>query len=258
MRIALLNMSSVPNHDMALIADAIKIGLTHVAEAWEHAPIDVAFMPATKVAPLGWAPLVAFEASDQPDAAYEGYHDLDEQGRPFGRAFRACIPGGAVLHDATGGGASLAAVLAHEAAEMVGDLQANAWFDAPFTDPTTFHAYSQVACELADPVQESTYQINVDGAIVDFSNFIYPAWFDRRAAGVQFDQMGVLKTPLTLAPGGYAIVRDVKPERQVFARLLGRARAPGVHKVVAPLPPMAWRESMKKLQGGRTRRRLRV
>ena len=254
-KIALLNMSSVRNDDMAKIADAIKIGLMHVTTAWERAPIDVAFMPATKTAPEGWAALVAFEQADQADAAYEGYHDLDDAGRPYGRAFRSSIPGGAVLHDPSGGGASLAAVLAHEAAEMALDLQANAWIDAPFNDPATMRAYSQVALELADPVQELTYQIDVDGTPVDFSDFIYPDWFNRRAAAVKFDHMGALKTPLTLAPGGYAIVRDTKAEGQVFARLLGR-RVPGVRKVAAVHPPAAWRETMKKHAGGRTRRRL--
>ena len=255
MKLALLNMSSVRNDDMARIADALKVGLTHVTDAWERSPIDVAFMPGTKTAPIGWAPLVAFEQAEQPDAAYEGYHDLDEQGRPYGRAFRNMIPGGAILHDPAGAGASLAAVLAHEAAEMALDLMANAWIDAPFSDPRTFHGYGQVALELADPVQELTYQIDVDGIPVDFSDFIYPAWFDRRAAGVKFDHMGALKTPLTLAPGGYVIVRDNKADRQVFARLLGR-RVPGVRKVPAIQPQAAWRETMKKLPGGRTRRRM--
>jgi hypothetical protein len=255
MRFALINMSPATNHEMALIADAIKIGLTHVTKAWEREPIDVAFMTGAKQAPMGWAPIVAFEKADQPDAAYEGYHDLDEQGRPYGRAFLSAIPGGAILHDPSGAGASLAQVLAHEAAEMACDLMANAWIDAPFTDPATMRAYSSVALELADPVQELTYQIQVEGTDVDFSNFIYPAWFDRRAAAVQFDHMGVLKTPLTLAPGGYVIVRDTKPERQVFARLLGR-RTDGSRKVTALQAPAAWREAMKKKPGGRTRRRL--
>lgn len=255
MRLALLNMSQASNHDMALIADALKIGLGHVTTAWERQPIDIAYMPTAKIAPQGWAPLVAFEQADQADAAYEGYHDLDEQGRPYGRAFLSAIPGGAILHDPSGAGASLAAVLAHEAAEMALDLMANAWIDAPFTDPATMHAYSQIALELADPVQELTYQISVEGVPVDFSNFIYPAWFDRRAAAVPFDHMGALKTPLTLAPGGYAIVRETKPDRQVFARLLGR-RVAGVRKVSAVRPPAAWRETMKKHAGGRTRRRL--
>src|SRR5437764_6488237 len=108
MRIALLNLSSAANHDLALMADVLKVGLTHVCEAWERAPVDVQFMASTSVAPPGWVPLVAFENPDQAGAGAEGYHDVDEVGRPYGRAFRSVIPGGTVLHDPSKTGASLA------------------------------------------------------------------------------------------------------------------------------------------------------
>lgn len=254
MKLALLNLSSAPNEQMAKIATALKLYLVDVCNAWERASIDVAFYPGQELAPLGWSPLVAMEQPDQPGA--EGYHDVDELDRAYGRAFRACIPGGEVLHDKAGAGASLAGVLAHEAAEMALDILANAYQDGPFRDVATGKSYAQVAVELADPVQELAYQVQADGEPVDVSNFILPNWFDRRATHGPFDKMGVLTAPLTLAPGGYVIVRDAKPERQIFARLLGRAAPAGAHKIAAPRPPAAWRDKMKLHHGGRTKRRL--
>jgi hypothetical protein len=212
-------------------------------------------MPGLQEAPAGWSPLVIFEAPDQPGV--QGYHDVDEQGRPYGRVFRSCIPGGAVLCDPTGKGAAIAPVAAHEVAEMRLDELANSWFDGPLRDPYTGHDYSQVAGEIGDPVQELTYPISVDGQLVDASNFVYPAYFNRRAAtGERFDHLRALTAPLTLAPGGYVIVRDAKAERQVFARLFGRARHAKPTKITSPTPPAEWREEMKKLRGGRTKRRL--
>lgn len=253
LRIALLNKSSVSNEDMGRIATALKQYLVDVCAAWEHAPIDVAFFAGSELAPVGWAPLVAFEQPDQPGC--EGYHDVDELDRPYGRAFRAVIPGGASLHDPSGAGASMAGVLSHEAAEMTMDILANAYQDGPFIDPADGHSYAQVAVELADPVQELSYQIQVDGKSVDVSNFIYPAWFDRRCKLGQFDHMQRLTAPLTLAPGGYVIVRDHAADGQVFARLLRRGpmKARKVYHERAPAP---WRDKMRMLHGGRGRRRL--
>jgi hypothetical protein len=256
MRIALINLSSVPNDHMALIGKALKVYLGHVCDAWERKPIDIEFMPGTPTAPLGWTPLVAFEEPGQHDIGVLGYHDVDEQGRPYGRAFRSCIPNGTVLHDPSGGGASLADVLAHEAAEMALDILANAYQDGPFVDPQTGKSYSQVAVELADPVQELSYTIEVDGQLVGVSDFIYPSWFNRKArGGEKYDHLGKLTAPLTLAPGGYVIVRDNKPERTVFGRLLGRRQA-SLQKVTSPIAPSAWRTAMKLHHGGRTKRRL--
>lgn len=251
--IALINMSSAANDDIAKIARMLKINLAEVCDVWGRAPIDVAFTPGVQEAPDGWTPLVIFEQPDQPGC--EGYHDVDAQGRPYGRAFRACVPGGVVLHDPSGKGASLAALCSHEAEEMAIDLEANGWFDGPFVDHYSGHSYAQVAGELADPVQELAYRIDIDGQLVDASDFIFPAWFNPRATGVQFDKCRALTAPLTLAPGGYAIVRDAKNEGQVFARLFGRRRR-AVEKVMHPEPPAAWREQTKHLHGGRTKRRL--
>lgn len=254
MRIALINLSSIRNDDMVKIARALSINMVDVCAVWERAPIDVVFYPGVQEAPDGWTPLVVFEQPDQPGV--EGYHDVDDKGRPYGRAFRACVPGGAVLHDPSGKGASVSALCSHEAEEMALDLLANSWFNGPLIDASTGRSYPLVAGELADPVQELAYRVEVDGQPIDLSDFIYPAWFNPHAAGAQYDKCRALTAPLSLAPGGYAIVREAKAERQVFARLLGRKRKPGVKKIMHDTPPAEWRERMKAMRGGRTRRRL--
>jgi hypothetical protein len=60
---------------------------------------------------------------------------------------------------------------------------------------------SFVAYEVADPVQGHSFEL--DGLHV--SNFVYPAWFEsfRKKGSAQFDQMGVVDKPFTLARGGY-------------------------------------------------------
>jgi hypothetical protein len=249
-RIALLNLSAASDHDVVQIGTALQVYLQHVATAWERAPIEIAFMPGVGVAPDGWNPLVVFDKPDQP--GLEGYHDVDGTGRPYGRAFLNTVPDRVVLRDTGGKGASLAGVLSHEAAEMALDVLANAWQDGPFVDPLSQRSYQQVATELCDPVQEQSYAIGD----VDVSNFVYPAWFNRRAAvGQRVDHLGKLAMSLTLAPGGYAIVRGSVADEQVFARLFRRgARKPT--RIDHATPQATWRERMKTLRGGRTVRRL--
>lgn len=54
--------------------------------------------------------------------------------------------------------------------------------------------------ESSDPVENDTYTING----VSVSNFVFPAWFGYQdPVGGRYDQMGALKAPLTISPGGY-------------------------------------------------------
>lgn len=264
MRIALLSLSDITEKDMGLLAGMLDVYLNqHVCPIWERATIEVQFFKGFTQAPDGWMPLVIV---DQPDVlGCSGYHDVDPEGRAYGRAFLSMIPNRVILHDPAGKGASLAGLLAHEAAEMALDILANAYQDGPFIDPKTNRSYAQVAVELCDPVQESAYPIIINAQTVDASNFVYPSWFNRRIAIGKVDYMGVLQAPLTLAPGGYAIVRDTSKDRQVFANLFkGKAeKRPArikvkIKKIEADEPAAEWREAMKALPGSRTQRRMQV
>lgn len=257
MKIALLNCSSATYDDAARIGDALRQYLAIVADKHDRRPSDVQFFKGEVIAPEGWRPLVMMNDGDTPGAI--GYHDLDPHGRAYGRGFLNMIPGRVVLRDPSGAGASFAGVLSHEAAEMLGDENVNLYSDGPLFDPHTRKPHSLVAVELGDPVQAQAFTISVGAVQVDASNFVLPAWFSARCQGEQVDYLRQVSMPLVIAPGGYAIVRDATADRQVFARLLGKARAPRPKRVDHPtVPPAAWRDAMKALPGGRTARRLSV
>lgn len=243
MKIALLNRSAALDDAMAKIAAALNVFMTRdLCPAWERAPVEVTWMPGVSVAPVGYFALVAMDSPDAPGLL--GYHAADPRGVPYGRAFLDVIPGRQVLHDATGRGASLAGVLAHEAAELALDAFANFWADTA-TESSATYAFDEMALEVADPVQESAYSITLDdGTVVDVSDFVLPAYFDPDATAGPFDHLGVLTKPLSLAAGGYAIVRSGGHEKQVTARLAHAAA------------PALWRDMMKAGTHSRSFRRL--
>ncbi len=126
--------------------------------------------------------------SDTPGAA--AYHDLDEAGAPFIKAFEDSTSG--VLQGVN----SLAAALSHEFCEVVGDASANLWADGP---GSVSHAL-----ELCDATQGDVYEI--EGVTV--ANFLYRAYFAQGSAGVKLDHLGLIKRPFETRKGGYQIVRS--------------------------------------------------
>lgn len=247
MKFALINHSSAADADMALIAQAMQVYCGHVCTAWGLAVSTIDFVPGRTKAPDDAYPMVAFDAPDVADAL--GYHDVDPSGKPYGRAFLNVVPGKVVLRDVTGQGASLAGVISHELAEMLGDLFANLYADGPLR----LHgkSYAQVALELADPVQESAYPITVQGRFVDASNFVLPAWFDPKSKSTDVDYLKRLKAPMTLDIGGYAIVRGSSGIGQIFGRGVSRPK-----RVTHWVPPRKWRLEHSAAAGSRSHRRL--
>jgi hypothetical protein len=137
-----------------------------------------------------------------------GWHD-EQAGRAFGRvAVRPVLDnGGSILGDGgpheRSGLLSVSSVLSHEVLETLIDPTVNAWWQAPNGD--------LVAAELCDPVQGDAYTIEIKTGDtyehILVSNFILPSWMDPQAdaADAPFDQLGVLKAPFTISPGGYLI-----------------------------------------------------
>jgi hypothetical protein len=246
MQICVLNASEAADSDVAIIAEAMALYLSRdVCPAWELVAPEVKFFPGIKTAPDGWVPAVALQSSDVASAL--GYHDRDPQGRPFMRGFFGGIPGGAALRGANGSGWSLCAVLLHEAAETIVDRFANLWADGPLMDVRDGTQWGQTALEACDAVQEHSYdEMLPGGAVVDFPDFLYPSWFDRDAVGVglKYDRLGVLQRPFQLAPGGYAIVRQVSDVEQTFA-----------DTVAHPSGQPAWRVDARGHASSRARRR---
>lgn len=80
--------------------------------------------------------------------------------------------------------------LGHEVLEALAD---------PLTSRMGEGSFAPYIVEVADPVEEDTYEI--DGVTV--TNFVTPAYFGFNA-DTRYDKMGLLKSPApTLRPGGY-------------------------------------------------------
>lgn len=74
--------------------------------------------------------------------------------------------------------------------------------------------------EVSDMVEADNLAIVVNG--VEISNLVTPAWFDQGApAGTKLDVRGVVKTPLTIAPGSYASVFEVSPTTKGWQDIFG-------------------------------------
>lgn len=253
MKFQLVNQSALPVVAAALpkIAEAARLGLARVAADWDLAPPAVAFDPAVSGPPAGWAALYVRDRPSKPEEeGVEGYHDRTADGQPVGYAFEGFVPGGELLRDPGGRGASLAGLVTHELVEMVGDRLADQYRRRNFRDLVSGKTYPWVAEEWCDPVQESALGISIaSGEVVDFSNWVKPNWFSPEATS-GFDALGLLTAPLSIASGGYVIVGDGEGnDGDVFGRL---------QVVHHPSPMAAWRAHMKASNpGSRTARRRR-
>lgn len=244
MKYAVLNCSSANEDAMARIAYAMDLYLRLVSRAWGLRRIEVQWMPGVQVAPVGWIAATAFDHPDEPNAL--GYHSKDPMGRPYMKAFLDVIPGCNLLFDPTGHGQSLANVLMHEAAETAIDTSAGLWATGPILDVANNISYELVADEISDPVQDRSFPIPLpDGSKVDGANFILPPWFIAESKGEQYDYLNVLKAPLTLDAGGYAIGCKVGPDGQLFAQRIEH------HET----PPALWRNISSKHESARAVRR---
>lgn len=219
-----------------------------VTTAHELAPVEISFVPgATGPAP-GFMALGLFSNPDVAGAL--GYHDVDPNGNPYGKAFLSVVPGHVVLHDPSGHGASLAGVVTHELAEVVGDRFANLWAFGAIHDPRSRRRFGAIAFELADPVQDFAFQI--DG--IDCSDFVFANYFSPSTpATAKTSHTGAAVGPMVITPGGYGIVALEHGETQIFGRRLGEHHERALHDEV--LPP-AWREAMRALPHSRSSRRV--
>jgi hypothetical protein len=137
--------------------------------------------------------VVALILDDLPDAPGAiAYHDW--QGKPDIYAARN------MCDRLLTGQYPLSGALSHELAEMYGDWATNLWAD----DGTG----SSQALELCDPVEAGQYVIG--GCAM--SDFVLPTYFHPGDMGpysfVQYLGGGGPPAPFTVAPGGYAIVRN--------------------------------------------------
>lgn len=157
-----------------------------VEPAWHLPRTPVTY---TTTPPRGARVIILVDTADDPQAL--GYHteigaaqsgvvgckpELDQGAHPLAGPY------------------SVASILSHEVLEMAVDGRCNLWADTG--------RGLLVALEVGDPVQSDHYDI--DGVTV--SDFVFPAFFDPLSpAGAKLDQLGLVRTPFTLRPGGYWI-----------------------------------------------------
>lgn len=131
--------------------------------------------------PTAWV-IGFFKDADQPGAL--GYHDMTPHGTPLAKIFP--------ILDAKDG-AKLSVTVSHEILEMIADPYLSKCVQAA---DGRFWAY-----EVCDACEDDEY--DCDGLPV--SNFVTPHYFEPPAdmTGIKLDQMGLVKKPYEVRPGGY-------------------------------------------------------
>lgn len=121
------------------------------------------------------------------------YHTVDEEGRPL-----LVIGWDAIKSQGGDIWAAFWSAISHEICEERGNPYVNLNVDMPDNTHDT-------ALEACDWTQGDLYDL--DGH--KMSNFVTPEFFNTAAtAGTSLDFMGVCKTPLTVRPQGYCVLRD--------------------------------------------------
>ena len=177
------------------IANAIEMQLLEdVGDAWgKYGHVFAVEKPSD--VPADGIPILLLDSPDQPDALGDHFEQL---GKYVGQIFIGPIldAGGDLM---TNPAVCVSSVISHEILETLCDPTANLWGQRGNGD--------FIALEIADPVEGDSYtKTRADGAVVQVSNFVLPAWFDAQNAFGPFDHLTKLNAPFTMTPGGYLIV----------------------------------------------------
>jgi hypothetical protein len=198
MIIGVQNLSTlVTNEDVYLMTALVDRQLReHVAPAWGLAPPTVVYLD--KAAEFPYDAIIGV-LDDADQAGDLGWHTEGSDADVYGRVFAQPVlqNGGNALTNAL----SVCSVLSHECIETLGDAACNRW--AQRDDG------SQVAVELADPVEGDSYEITIssEAEVVTgtVSDFALPAWFNPDAAPGPTDYMGLVTAPFQVRDTGYVI-----------------------------------------------------
>lgn len=190
MEYAVLNRSTkLTNAQVCYLVEAVAQQVVDFCARWNLPPPAVAFY-ATDIG-LPASDIVVCTYVDQLDVdGAIAYHSVDAAGRPVCFMLPPADP-----LDAT--------PLSHEILEAIGDATCDRWEKKPDG--------SEIAVEVADPVQGDSYTIDTHVITpepvlaIKVSNFVLPSYFDPNGQP-PFDAMGVLSAPFGIAPGGYAVV----------------------------------------------------
>ena len=244
-QVLFLNESTVLSDDQArLIVEALRVQVhEHFAPVW-GIDADLIF--------LGKAGLASLRAAGQtPDELYPkawqmallddsdmagalGYHDITQSGQPLGKCF---------LKTDIQYSTQPSVTISHELLEMLADP----WImNAVFVQSsnTAGRLYALEVCDACED-DRSGYGITVipPTAVheppaapqsVLVSDFLYPAYFMPYVSGQQLDRQGLVKSPLTLLPGGYMSYFDVPGGsgwKQLFADREAEEKAAGSRRL---------------------------
>lgn len=146
------------------------------------------------------------------------YHD-DSSGKPVIVVMAKTIldAGGTVLR----GSLSVSAALSHEIVETRGDELAI--YGAPNYDDGW-----EYAKEVADPVENTAYDIQTTHGPVAVSNFVLEHWFELGSTA-PYDYLKHLTRPFQIEKGGYVVRWQDINDQQVFNDKLEPASAPVGH-----------------------------
>lgn len=237
MHISVLNASTlVSTADTVKMVRAVAQQVfKHVEDPWGRtALVDMA----SSKEDASDSTVVIVIVDDLAQAGALGWHD-EAAGKAYGRvAVRPVLDnGGSILGDGQpheqSSLLSVSSVLSHEVLETLVDPTVNGWWQDPDGD--------LVAAELCDPVQGDSYTIEIktgeDYEHILVSNFILPSWMDPQADinDAPFDQLGMLKAPFTMSPGGYLIKMIAGEVSSVFGEKCPewrrQSRTRGAHRL---------------------------
>ncbi len=197
MIISIINATQLPRQEVQDVIRAVNRQLREDFKKYWHKDVELrlegwagdALNPQEPLNMRGDAVLYLWDGPDANDAL--GYHDLNNNGVPYGFVFTT-------LSDSLGEKWSV--TLSHEVLELAMDTEINLLAQGPHPDPDEDGRIVSHWYELCDAVQTQTYQI--DG--IDVSNFVLPLYFTKGEEHLKHnDFLGLGLKSFGVMQGGY-------------------------------------------------------
>lgn len=233
-RIAIVNSSTVvSDSDGLIITTALNTLLPQFCKDWDLPNYTAVYVAKGKTSSI----LLKVFLLDNADVQGAlGYH-YETNNIPYGKCFAQTILdyGGVILYSTDYTVQTFAQVVSHEVFELLGDHNANLWWDVG--DSQTL--YAAEACDavqgnivLVNVVSKSSLPVSIlnnrykttsktTTTKVGMSDWILPAWGDPQETRGPFNHLRTLTAPFTLDSGGYAIQITGGSDGQVFGMKFG-------------------------------------
>lgn len=223
--IAVSNASTcLSDEQVEAVLPSLQKQVSNEFKAYWDLDCTLSFLPKNASLTPGWWQVAVLDDPDQAGAL--GYHELTNQGAPFGKIFARLD---------LESGSSWTATLSHELLEMLAD---------PWINWCAIGRDSKIyALEVCDAVEDDNLGYMIDGVLV--SDFVTPAWFEPTCAD-RLDFRQHLSKALEIARGGYIATFDPSMGwTQITAKGLGGPRiVPGSRRQRRKLVRQAWRKSL--------------